>query len=619
MVKTISKDDQRKMSLRLQTIGLPNPMISAFLQKVDMWVRCSGLDWTVSKLKDLKTDLVRLRSGLRPVSWIRKNRRGQYAGPVGSIIRWSLRTDKNFRRGIQLLNLYTYWVRRDLSPKQKEKFLAGINAPKVPLGDLPSHLFQFTRERFRISKERFPNPDPLITYRGRQSVKAPIYREKKSSVQSENILNELQMFFPGFQGEKLRRQFPQIFEPLFRGIDMHPVAKKPKFDFNHPIHVGKIAFIQEPGYKLRYVASPYRVFQEALRPLGNFLYGVARGLYWDCTHDQTKAFKPVQDALARGITVHSVDLTSATDMFPLELQIAVVRALVGPKNYDYIDLWKMLAQGSWTSQFGELRWNKGQPLGMFPSFAAFTITHGILLWYLNGGVHDGQFYVLGDDVVILDDKLHEKYMECLDRIGCPHSVAKTVSSDGLAEFAGKLITSEWVIPSYKWRAVSDDNFIDLCKALGPRSRRLLRPRQRKIFDMVKHVMEPIGLNFSYPGSNYLDMMKNTLSCPFYAPEEAVLGSLMGLRQRVHKNLHSHALPLLRTNQGEILDILRTFDEKVSQVLAKTIFNRWDSVLEIIDGLASLPEVLGLEPRLPPKELPPSRLSLLERYEAVLSV
>jgi len=618
MIEIIGKDDQRKMSLRLQTIGLPNPLIKPFLQKVSLWVRCSGLDWTVSKLKGLKTDLIRLRSGLQPATWIRKNRRGQFAGPVGSIIRWSLRTDKNFRRGIQVFNLYTYWVRRELSSSQKEKFMSGLNAPSVDLGSLPSDLFQFTREKLWSSKGRFKAPTPLVAYKGRQSVKAPIFNALKSKCQDSDILDELQMFWPWSQGTDLRRSFPEIFEPLLKGIKVAPVGPRPQYLPEKPIKVGKIAFIQEPGYKLRYVASPYRVFQEALRPLGDYLYGVARSLDWDCTHDQTKAFKPVQEALARGCTVHSVDLTSATDMFPLELQVAVVRALVGPKNLDYVDLWKTLSRGLWDSQFGELQWKKGQPLGMYPSFAAFTITHGILLWYLSGGAYSGQFYVLGDDVVILDDDLYSKYVECLSCIGCPYSESKTVSSSELAEFAGRIITSNWVIPSYKWRSVSDDNFIDLCKALGPRSRRLLRPRQRVIFDMVKHLMEPIGLNFSYPGSDYLSMLRNTMKSPFFAPEEAVLGSLMGLRQRLNRNLHHGLVPLFKIEPEEILEILSTFDEKVSKVLAQTIFNRWDSVLEIIDGLASLPEVLELEPRLPPKEIPVARISLLERYEAVLS-
>jgi hypothetical protein len=266
----------------------------------------------------------------------------------------------------------------------------------------------------------------------------------------------------------------------------------------------------------------------------------------------------------------------------------------------------------WSSPLGKLQWTKGQPLGLFPSFASFTLTHGCLLNYLSESQKDS-FFVVGDDVVILDDNLFTKYTSVLDRMSCPWSADKTISSNNLSEFAGKIITSSRVIPQLKWRRMSNDNFLDICRLLGRRSRCLLTERQKRVYDSVAHLCEPLGLNFSLPGDNLEKMIERTLN--FYRPDEVVLGSLMGLRRKLNQLVHTSAEPL---DALELQELSVTFDEKVKSALKKTIFYRWEASLSIgLEGLSSLPQALGINPRLPLDVYQPSRVDTLRRYERII--
>ena len=195
----------------------------------------------------------------------------------------------------------------------------------------------------------------------------------------------------------------------------------PKLDLSK-LTAGNIGFIQEPGGKARCVASPFRIYQRVLQPLGDALFSILKDLPWDCTFDQSKAFPVIQKALRKSHTVHCVDLSSATDYFPLDIQMDVLRAIFG--SQELIDLFSDLSRAVWRTNKPyqpTVGWKRGQPMGLYPSFASFGLTHGLLLLTLSKGYYHGQFFVVGDDVVILDDKLAKAYQEVLKLLECPFS------------------------------------------------------------------------------------------------------------------------------------------------------------------------------------------------------
>jgi hypothetical protein len=46
---------------------IPRILSVPFSRDVERWIKCSGIEWTVKRLKDMKLDLVRLKAGLLPV------------------------------------------------------------------------------------------------------------------------------------------------------------------------------------------------------------------------------------------------------------------------------------------------------------------------------------------------------------------------------------------------------------------------------------------------------------------------------------------------------------------------------------------------------------------------
>jgi hypothetical protein len=179
-----------------------------------------------------------------------------------------------------------------------------------------------------------------------------------------------------------------------------------------------------------------------------------------------------------------VDLSDATNNFPLDLQTRVLRWLNNLDTED-IRLFEILSKGRWfvpksvsgqdkgereSTNFRKypekIRWTKGQPLGLYPSFPSFALAHGCLLRAieLKVGVEDA-FRVLGDDVVISNDDVHREYRGYLDIFRMPVSESKTISSDQLAEFAGGVITPRTVYQGGKWRQPTSNNKLHLLSSL----------------------------------------------------------------------------------------------------------------------------------------------------------
>lgn len=291
--------------------------------------------------------------------------------------------------------------------------------------------------------------------------------------------------------------------------------------------VGRLGFIQESGCKLRVVANLNRENQAALSGLGDLLYKVLQRLPWDCTFDQSKGTDFVQNALLQNKTVFSYDLSNATDSFPLSYQISVVskslllcnlrniNVKTNKENYATIndlqkslELFALISRADWFvptqywSKFKKpfLSWTKGQPLGAFPSFALFAISHGNLVRSieLEEGLSD-TFRVLGDDIVITDPYVAKRYVEVMTEYGCSISIQKSIISREIGEFAGKIIDKKGIIPSPKWQAFSKANPTGPCQVLGHSGLQFVPTSYRSSVEVFIGLPEPVGLGINPKG------------------------------------------------------------------------------------------------------------------------
>jgi len=602
---------------RLVAINLPRYMINPLVDCVFKWVRDSGPEWTVSRLKSFKLDLIRRKAGLQSeIPWIRKNSEGLPYGVFGSVMRWCMsalsagKSRKRFNSALQALNISSLFTNETVTEVQFQKFMDGVNCEE-PDGLSVEFISQYQHHVMRTiphtQVQRGGNS--LLEYRGSTEKWSPLFHSNKRVRQSDDILAEMR-YAEGKENYLFAWEHLELYAPVVAGIKGPLVRLRDNPDKH--LYGGEVHFLQEPGLKLRAIASPYRIHQLALKPLGDAIYRVVEKLEWDCTFDQSKAIPWIQRSLSAGKTVHSIDLTGATDYFPLGIQLETLIGIFG--ELPDIKLLKEISQLRWKSEKGDIIWKRGQPLGLYPSFGMFTLTHGLLLSFLLGREYNNEFFVVGDDVVILDDTLYTKYIALLQSMKCPWSPSKSLSSKFLAEFTGKVILPEQVIPIYKWRKMSNDNFLDICKNLGPQSSVLLTKAQKRVFDIVKHLVEPIGLNMSFPGSNLTKMIIETdkflRKC-----EKHVMRSLVDLTRVIHRNSYGSSTPYAL--EPEMVQAIKvTFDEKVMNVFKQTVFARCETLWHCV---AEIPQALGLSPRLPAEQSTSKRLTTLKRYEKLVGL
>jgi len=494
---------QSGLRQRSVALAIPRSISTAFIKLFMRWYTCSGEQWTIDRIKAIKLDILRGKAGQQPVStWISRSRSGIIKGEIGQLQKWMFRKETNFARGLQLLQCYTLFYSGKVTEQQKEKFLGGVLS-EAPQPDQIELATLFVLKGLRLSKlsrvRKLDHPKPLEMMLPSPNKRAPL--PDKSVDEDRGIVDSIRFLYDSFSGlQHLNRYYESHYkhalchiEPAFfndYGHFLCPKGYPYPLDHRKDLLAGRIGLIQEAGYKLRAVANPGRIFQNVLEPLGKSIYSLLTHLEWDCTFDQNKAIPVLQEWLGQGKMVHSIDLTGATDYFPLDLQIALLSKLFPKED---VNLFRELSTSSWYFPgMGEVKWKRGQPLGLFPSFGAFALTHGILLLGLLGKPYNNQFFVLGDDVVILDDTLAQDYLQMMKSLDCPVSLSKTISSSSLCEFAGKVITSRRVIPQLKWRDVSDDSFLDIARLLGHQSIRLFKPRQVKVIKELAIIPDFLG-------------------------------------------------------------------------------------------------------------------------------
>lgn len=624
---------------RFSSYGLDRHTAVELQAEILKWLRNSGPEWTVKRLKSLKQDIVRIRGGLDPLTWVKKNKSGGWYGVVGRLRKLSESSLRNFEMVVNCFACYSSFIPSRPTEKHVESMKSSVSGPKVGIPEtLLSDIAQHARSILG-SIELGPTR-PLATFQGRVSTKAPVWGGRSVN-QYEALEQELkwiedpyhQIFLnrhyesygpvlEGFSNLSLREPLRGLSAGAFYLSEMGPyetVHRKLRPPFQ-PTDAGSlIPLTKDGGWKVRWIASPYRIHQMALNPLGSALFKTLRDLPWDCTFDQTKPYKHVQEHLRSGGTAFAVDLSSATDHFPLDLQVSVLMALF-PQGKHQVELFRELSRSAWDArEYGVHYWTNGQPMGLYPSFPAFALTHGVLLDYLSGGV-PGRFFVLGDDVIILHRPTYEAYIATMDVLGCPFSPSKTIVSDRVTEFAGKIITPERIVSAYKWRDVSSKNFMDLMRTFGQRFRTQLRPRERRVYDLVGRLLEPYGCNHSSGSSEPLErVVFETELFKSHLPESREA-------QYVTSFLH-RLVDLLKPDQpGSLFSKIdpawfreqaRCLDERASAVFQSTPFCRFRGDFGALSDILAVNDDFIDLPTAGPRER--KDRSLLEWFEEVLGL
>jgi len=202
-------------------------------------------------------------------------------------------------------------------------------------------------------------------------------------------------------------------------------------------NLGKLSIVHDPELKERVIAMVDYTSQFILRPIHEQLLNLLKKLPSDRTFNQD----PYHNWTNNGNDFHSLDLSAATDRFPIKLQQKFISCLY--KDEKFAEAWKnLLVDRSYVFQNNYYRYSVGQPMGAYTSWAAFTITHHLLVHWAAHlcGVNDFKDYIiLGDDIVIKHNKIANKYKTLMTRLGVDISINKTHVSSDTYEFAKRWI------------------------------------------------------------------------------------------------------------------------------------------------------------------------------------
>lgn len=146
----------------------------------------------------------------------------------------------------------------------------------------------------------------------------------------------------------------------------------------------------------------------------------------DGTYNQGRLVEKTRQAIRDGKPIHCLDLSSATDRFPVCLQEDLLAAWIGR---DRAQAWRnLLTQRKFSIDNKDIEYRVGQPMGILTSWSVFALTHHAFIEYcaiLEGYNSFRDYAVLGDDVAIFNSKVSARYTKEMTRVGVTISPAKS--------------------------------------------------------------------------------------------------------------------------------------------------------------------------------------------------
>lgn len=519
---------------KLRMVGLQKDIVLPLVNLLAKQVLAEGPENVVRRLKVLKQGALNHLAGMPyDLPWIAHGPKGP-KGPWKPV--WQLldrSSYKHKRRALNALMVYASLVlpkRASPTATQERKFLGSVeHSPEEVSARSAKLLKALETGMFSKGEERLLAALRSTDWKWRRFEPMPIeaYLAKVHGCDAKGAQKAEREIFRFLENNLEYHAFPSVQACLGDKWESYERFTAPwngsSWDWrkatSRETPIGVVGSSQEPGYKFRAFASPNRVLQCALEGTKRNLLSALENLRWDNTHDQEKGVTEVQRWLREGKPLFSVDLSDATNNFPLSYQLRVLKRVGCP--YEELKLMEVVSRGVYDVTWDKektAKWDVGQPLGAGPSFMAFALAHASVA--LDAEAAAGfpperagtSFMILGDDFITCDPAVHTEYRRRLDVLSCPISENKCLQSERAGEFAGKLILKEEVFHGFKFREVSDLSVLSIVRTLGPQAinRQLLTKEQYDFCRAVSEFPEPWGLGFNPKGRPFAERYKEYL-------------------------------------------------------------------------------------------------------------
>lgn len=221
------------------------------------------------------------------------------------------------------------------------------------------------------------------------------------------------------------------------------------------LSIGRVALKPEHGKVRIFAISDYWT-QVAMRPLHDALMSALRSIPMDATFSQESGAETVKRWTAEGKKLFCYDLSSATDRFPAFLQAVVLNYLLRAYGKRLGFLWRsILTERDYRCPDGRsIRYVVGQPMGTLSSWAAFALTHHVVVQLAarRAGVTGlfKDYALLGDDIAIAHEPTARAYLAIMAEIGVSISYHKSITGSGRGEFAKRTFLRGEELTGLSW-------------------------------------------------------------------------------------------------------------------------------------------------------------------------
>lgn len=443
----------------------------------------NGVEWTVNRLKTIYNAALHLRNGdlssarkLYQENSIAYNDKGYPRDPFGLVVKTFVETDRPsvIKKMSGVLRLYTQYTHEELTLKQAETIVSSLTEenPYAPGNHtyeaLPveSTMYRYTEELInrRLGGKSYDVRNYNYDVRDLNPFTATHILDSRidpsmRDIPYMNVVNSMSS----------NAYLPKSLDSQIPSIEMRIATRERNQELGLPNDIsGRIHVIQEGGLKPRFVAIPNSWIQYSFVPVHKAMQDFTRRALpeYSGMDDQNHSAFLIKEHMDKGHPVFAVDLSKATDRFPIKLQTNVLR-LLGLE--DHASALEEISKGKWEfpqvsrdeklspllkGTNGYISYREGQPMGLYGSFPLFHACHILFAKsaqnYGNGETKEyyrdqplfsngTAFQVLGDDIVFSNPKSAYHYKLACSNYAIPISESKSFSGH-LSEFAGFIFT-----------------------------------------------------------------------------------------------------------------------------------------------------------------------------------
>jgi len=260
-----------------------------------------------------------------------------------------------------------------------------------------------------------------------------------------------------------------------------------------PLPLGRLSVVYDQAGKARIVAMANWWLQLCLKPLHDSIFRVLEGIDQDGTFNQDGPLTKLMENPSPNDKFSCFDLSSATDRLPIDLQVDILNS-IGVDGF----AWKSLVSIPWFYRGKEVHYSVGQPMGAYSSWAMLALTHHVIVMKaaeLAGIKNFTSYALLGDDIVINNDSVADKYLLIMESLGVRINMQKSIISKEIAEFAKRLVS-----PTFELSPIGAGNILIVSRRTSMVGALLAELYNKKIVTDIQVVLElikdgPKDLNF----------------------------------------------------------------------------------------------------------------------------